>query len=140
MCQHPLATLRYDAVEEKQHHSGHLSPTPPACTHTHVQTHMPGSSKPQLDRPFAGGEKNTVLALQPKLLSRGSCNEFISLKINLHMWWHLWENPGTGVGGEILQALPAWLGTHVEQGPEGKILCVLFLFPLSLPNRHILAG
>lgn len=55
------------------------------------------------------------------------------------MWWHLWENPGTGVGGEILQALPAWLGTHVEQGPEGKILCVLFFF-FSVPPKQAYFG
>lgn len=108
-------------------------------THTRTDTHAWELQTPA-GQAACWGRKNTVLALQPKLPSRGSCNEFIGLKINLYMWWHLWENPGTGVGGEILQALPAWLGTHVEQGPEGKILCVLFLFPLSLPNRHNLAG
>jgi len=53
---------------------------------------VPASTKPQLDRLFAGGKKHRLLALQPKLPSRGSCSEFGSLKANLHAWWHLWES------------------------------------------------
>lgn len=116
-CQHPLVTLRNDAVEEKQHLSGWLSPAPLVCTGTHIR--LPGSCKPQLDKPFAGGEReHSLLALQPKLPSGGSCSEFSSLKPNLCAWWHLCSNPGAGVGGEILQLLPAWLGTHEEQGGD----------------------
>lgn len=137
-CQHPLAALRNDAVEEKQHLSGWLSPAPLVCTGTHIR--LPGSCKPQLDKPFAGGREHSLLALQPKLPSGRSCSEFSSLKPNLCAWWHLCSNPGAGVGGEILQLLPAWLGTHEEQGPGGEILHALFLLPLYLPNRHILAG
>lgn len=135
MRQHPLVTLRNDAVGEKQLLSGQLSPAPP-----HAHTRTPGSSKPQLDRPFAGGEKTQSVGPSTEIASRGSCSEFSSLKIKLCAWWHPWENPGAGVGGEILQPLPAWLGAHVEQGPGGEILHALFLLSPSLLNRRILPG
>lgn len=71
VCQHPLVTLRNDAVEEKQGLSGCFFPAPPVHTHTDIRT--PGSSKPQLDRTFAAGSKHRLLALQSKLPSKESC-------------------------------------------------------------------
>lgn len=71
VCQHPLVTLRNDAVEEKQGLSSCFFPAPPA--HTHRDIHIPGSSKPQLDRTFAMGSKHRLLALQSKLPSKESC-------------------------------------------------------------------
>lgn len=45
----------------------------PSSTHTYTDIHLPGSSKPQLDRTFATGSKPRLLALQSKLPSKESC-------------------------------------------------------------------
>lgn len=111
VCQHPLVTLRNDAVEEKHGLSSCFFPAPPV--HTHRNIHTPGSSKPQLDRTFATGSKHRLLALLSKLPSKESCREFSSLKTNFQVWWHFWKTPGAVVG----QTLPALLGTYMNQGP-----------------------
>lgn len=68
-CQHPLVTLRNDAVAEKQHLSGRLSPAPLVCTGTHIR--LPGSCKPQLDKPFAGGDRTQSVGPSAKIAKWG---------------------------------------------------------------------